>query len=265
MNQSNRFKYGSFLLPTLFFIPITFYSCDVYNFSSPQPIDKENIYEFPEGFRGTWESEGTSYLLTRKYALVISRDTEEIANGAWPKLNERGEYLNSDFQESFQTIYYDSLKRPIDTSDNYVLKAPLIYEKDERGDLGKGYSYVSKHDRIIIFKIDTLCIDLGQNAFLRQIDNNTYVLNIHNTNLGSDVSYNENWWQVILLEKKNDKSIDRREYSPKITGLACMFHTRPLSKESDVYYFDCHWTRADMLRMMREGYFEPGSELRPTY
>ena len=261
MDRLRGHKRGFYLRPILFFLPIFFCSCDVANFSMPQPIDKENIYEFPAGFQGKWLNEpGDSilYFVNKRYLLVISHETDKISTESRSKLQEKRN-LDLSSPNSLRTIYYDSLERPRDTVDHYVLRGPYIYEKIGERSLGKGYPYIIHQNAITISKNDTICIDLGQNAFLRQLNKNTYSLNICNRVLGSEATEHENWWTVILLENDGNKFIRTWECSSKIGETACMFYSSPSEKVS-VYYLDCQWTTADMLRLIKQGYFEPTSE-----
>jgi hypothetical protein len=259
MSKFNRDKYErGHLLFVLFSVTILFCSCDIHNFSMPQPIDKENIYEFPEEFQGRWINAGMdeSFFVSKKYGLLISHDTTEISTESLSKRNLKGEYLEPTLYNSFRTIYYDSEKRPFDTVDNYVLRGQYIYEKFSG--LGRRYRYIIHHDTITIFKNDTTCIDLGRNAFLRQINKNLYSLNICNRILGRDANEYENWWTVILLENQANKCIRSWEMTSKMENMSCMFYAETDREIS--YYFDCQWTAADMLRLVKEGYFEPSSE-----
>lgn len=244
----------------LFGLPVLFSSCNAYNFSQPQPVDKINIYEFPKEFIGQWfaknEPESDCYIITSKNVLLIMHDTERIVNGAWPQLTDSGDYLYPpDQSRGFKTINYDSLKKPVDTIDHFLVRGQYIYERDPERFLGKGYPYGIKNDTIIIIKNDTTCIDLGKNAFLRQLSKNFYVLNIRKTILDYD-EFND-WWQIMILEKKEDQTVNIGECTDKAGELSCMFYDR--SSKSDIFYFDCQWTTADMLRLVKEGYFEVSS------
>jgi hypothetical protein len=245
-------------------LTVFFYSCTSYNFSQPQPVDKENIYEFPKEFIGQWFAEDAEdgsnidfYLISKKYAMVVLHDTERIVQGAWPKLSDTGAYLYPpDRPETFTTINYDSLKRAVDTIANFLFRGQYIHRIGHSRFLGKGYSYVIENDTIIIIRNDTICIDIGKNAFLRQLNKNIYVLNINKSILGNE--YYNNWWMLMLLEKKEDNSLSIWECSTKTANLSCMFYARPSAYHD--FYFDCLWTTEEMLRLVKEGYFEATSE-----
>ena len=302
--------------PLHFFVCCTslfFSSCDFYNFSQAQPVDKENIYEFPKEFQGNWTAandngnwiasndniagtfnstktlkefqryrfsgsvfqsilkkkdpdfresghskndDSVLYFVDKKSAMFIIHTKEKILTGAWPRLNSKGDFLYPpDSYSSIKKIEYDSLQKPIDTIDNYLLRGNYIYEVDDEGMLGKGYSYLSSKDRITVFKYDTICIDLGQNAFLRKLDANFYVLNIRKTILGEE-SY---WWRIMVLEKNNDQSFNIWECTSKSEKLPSMFYSR--DSKITIFYFDSKWTSAEMLRLINEGYFRISTDL----
>ena len=264
MKQTQRnFKIFNLLVLTVL-ISVIFYSCDSYNFTEAQPADKENIYVFPEDFLGSWlvKDEGMEdyYVVNKKNVLVITHDKLKIVKGAWPKLNEKGDTLMPPPAfKPFKAIVYDSLYKRMNTIDNYVLNKNKIYEVGDRRFLGKGYSYKTDNDTIIVFTIDTTIIDLGQNVFLRQLNKNFYVFNVRNTVLGKDAAEISDWWRVMILEIKEDKTFNIWQCTTKTDELSCMFYDRP--SKADIFYFDCKWTTADMLRLIKEGYFEVTSKL----
>jgi hypothetical protein len=200
-------------------VAILFTSCDSYNFSQPQPVDKSDIYEFPDEFPGRWETDtftseieftvpvkadtgysyinhddnfdkagpyvpaiqsqkhmsdddGSFYYFTRHYVLLIFPTHEEkIVTGAWPKLKNGKEFIYPNAYPKYnilKTIKYDSLKQAIDTVDNFIFNKDKIHEKDSDLFLYTGYRYYKDKDTIVVLKSDTVCIDLGQNAFLRK-------------------------------------------------------------------------------------------------
>ncbi|HEX4876588.1 MAG TPA: hypothetical protein VFV31_07945 [Chitinophagaceae bacterium] len=268
-------------------------SCDAYNFSQPQPADRENMYVFPDEMLGKWkedtftteidfsvplnnnsgdkyydntqplpadENEGV-YIITKHYVSLIFTSGEKIVKGAWPQLTNGNEFRYPDryfsYYKVMQTISYDSLKHPVDTTDNYILYRHKIYEKTQDRLLEKGYSYYSIGDTIVVLKKDTLTIDLGQNAFLRKLNASLYVLNIKNGILSDEMD--PAWWKVILLQITADDKIVQWEPASKSSRLGCMFYERP--SKSDYFYFDCQWSSDELLRLKAEGYFEKGSTL----
>ncbi len=239
-----------------------FSSCDSFNFSVPQPVDKTNIYEFPKALRGNWyvKDESQHYYFTKNYVLLLFSDTEKIVNGAWPKMDATGKVISlPDFYNSVETITYDSLKRPVDTVINYGFRNGHVYEIADRRFLKKGYPFVMDKDTVVVVKNDTICVDLGQNAFLRQLKRDTYVLNIRNNILGEDASDYSNWWRLIVLERKSDRLYNLWECTSKTGELSCHFFDG--NSKSHIFYFDCQWTSAEILRMMKEGYFEVSNEI----
>lgn len=260
-------KVPSFFRASGFFnllaVSFLFYSCDTYNFSQPQPSDKANIYEFPKDYRGSWLSTDTSekdahleYHIHKNNVLFISHSREAIVRGAWPKIDSKGEFVYPPgLMFSLESVNYDSLKKPIDTSENYLFKNKKIYELDNTG-LSKGYDYKTEGDTIYLLRYDTTFIDLGLNAFLRKLNSNIYVFNIRNTVLGTE----NPWWRIMLMEKNNNQSFRIWVCSSKKGAFPSTFHKHHFDG-SDIYYIDTSWSTADMLRMYNEGNFEIEREL----
>ncbi len=131
----------------------------------------------------------------------------------------------------------------------------MIYEIREEVFLEKGYSFRLDADTIIVFKNDTICVDLGQNAFLRKLNENLYVLNIRNSILGEESS----WWRLILLEKTKEPVIKLWECDSKAGELSSMFYSQLVKR--DVFYFDSKWSASQMLELIEQGYFTVSATL----
>jgi hypothetical protein len=236
------------------------FSCNAYFFSQPQPVDRKNIYSFPSFFRGSWVADGDSsvYQIGKKNITIINHSTEKIVKGAWPQIHDKADTLHlPPHYASFQTILYDSLKGPVDTTNNYLVRDEFIYELSSNGHLKKGYSYQILEDTFLVQKNDTSYIDLGQNAFLRQINKQFYVLNLSNAILGDE---EEGWWMIMLLEKINSHSFNTWEFASSAAKLPCMIYSR--NTKADVYYFNCSWTSRELERKIQEDYFDISSRLR---
>lgn len=288
-----------FLLPAL-------HSCNAYNFSNPQPVDRENIYEFPDEFLGAWYevdtfsstfsdtiplkgpaannsrpglqysagsrlsySEGlsktadmdSSHLrISKKYVQLIFLSRERVAMGAWPKVGKQGELVypgSCRFSDELQReIKYDSLQRPVDTINNYLVSGDRIYRSQHNEYLDKGYAFYYDHDSIIILKNDTVNIDLGQNAFLRKLDDKRYVFNFLNRLIGDDGSRFDQWWSLRILEINGPGTFQMWDCSGKTGDLPSMFHAA-VSK-ANIFYFNSQWTTAEVLALLQQGYFETG-------
>ena len=262
--KSNNPKYDRF---SRFFmiicLPALLYSCDTYNFSQPQPYDKENIYEFPKDYRGSWLSTDTSekdahleYHIHKNNVLFISHSRESIIKGVWPRINSKGEYVYPPaMMFSTESVIFDSLKKPVDTTENYLFKNNKIYELDNNG-LSKGYNYRTEADTVYMLRYDTTFIDLGLNAFLRKINNNIYVFNIRNTVLGTE----NPWWRIMLMEKNDNQAFRIWICSSKKGAFPSSFYMHH-NDGSDIFYIDTAWSAADILRMYNEGNFEIEREL----
>lgn len=270
-------------------------SCNFYNFSQPQPYDKEKIYQFPAELLGDWKEKDTmtydlqlsvplngkggnqsntgndqqnkgapgkkdddnvSYSFCRDYLAIFISGKNKILAGAWPRLNKKKEFIYPpEGFEGEEEILYDSLKKTVDTVRKYLISGNRIYEIDPDRFLTAGYAYARLKDTITVLKKDSLYIDLGQNAFLRKLTDSLYVFNINNSILS--VGEGENWWRLVVLEIAANGQLNQWECNSSTGKLPCMFYERP--SKYDQFYFDCRWSTAEMLWLIREGYFEKTS------
>lgn len=242
--------------PLLMFpvLAVLFCSCDTYNFSHPQPVDKESIYVFPEIFQGSWINEDSEivYISKNNFGFEMNQQLK-VVKGIWPQKNDKGAYLYLlPSYRAFSSIRFDSLQKPIDTIVNYIQHADHLYEITDNGQLEQGYHYMTQQDTLIIFKKDTMIVDLGQNAFLRDIGDGFFVMNIRNQVLGQE----SRWWQLFVMEKKENDKINIWYCSYGLTKNAGMFY----EKQSD-YYFNSQWTAADIKKLVQQGAFEMCNQL----
>ena len=281
------------------------FSCDNFYFTVPQPVDKDNIYEFPAEYRGYWISVGNSsgagadlfpgaqyeglrmrdvafsnnttatywqndssdelFLVEKKYALYIVASERMVLKGAWPRLDGKGGFLYPGDLATQKKITYDTLRRPVDTVDNYIVSGEYIYEVQVDGFLSRSYPYRSNGDTMIVLTKDTICIDLGQNAFLRKLSDHLYALNMRTRILGTE----SDWWQVRLVQRTSDNHLKMWTCNSAVASLPSMFYHAGTGKDhGDSYYLDSKWTSEQMLKLISEGYFEiygdlikPGSQV----
>lgn len=291
--MKRAFIYRCFIIIPKSIIGLIFLAgCNSYNFTEPQPVDKENIYEFPPAFRGIWienndttnsnnelgthysggpfnqtssrnliasgqsnDTDSSWYVIDKSFSMLIVHAKEKIAAGAWPKIDPEKTLTDAPFFNYFRRIEYDSLLNPLDTINNYVIRGNRIYEIYEERFLEKGYPFRYDGDTIVVFKNDTICVDLGQNAFLRKLNDNYYVLNIRNSILGEESS----WWRLILLEMNDEPVIKLWECNSKTGELPSMFYCKTIKK--DIFYFDSQWSASDILKLVKEGYFTVSATL----
>ncbi len=252
---SIRINYN--LLIFIFCLPFCIISCDSYNFSVPQPVEKENMYEFPQVLRGTWKSEDDNDIIyiSKNYASLRSTGKEKIVRGAWPVLNDKGNFTYPPhLYKSFYTVRYDSMKNPIDTLTNYLLDGENIYKVNEEGKLGKGNNYQIEKDTIIFLNNEVVTIDMGRNAFLRKLNNEFYVFNFLNSILGTD----NPWWQITILQIKAGEQLVIWDCTEKLKTHPSMFYK---AKSTGDYYFNATWTTGDIMHLIDEGKMAISSKL----
>jgi hypothetical protein len=239
---------------------VFFSSCTEYYFSRPQPIDKKNIHVFPKELRGKWTANDESgdewFEAGKNYGMYIVSNERRVVAGAWPRVDDSGIFIYPlPYYNTFQTIKYDSLKKPIDTIPNYIIHGDLIFEKANDGRLENGCRYFFTNDTIHITGNDTIRVELGQNAFLRKLNQNFYVLNIRNYIMGKD----NDWWQLTILQINDDRSITMLAPSGKLGTLPFLIYGNHTGDY--VFYFDPGWSSADLLKLIGEGYFQKSNEL----
>ena len=236
-------------------------SCSVYHFYSPQPLNRPGLYTFPAAMRGVWVAEigspGEMIEIREKYALYTWTETGSVVRGAWPKLDKEGalRYLPGPFLP-LCTVHYDSSGMPRDTVSNFIFRDQLIFEVLDDGRLGNGYPYRNRGDTVEILKSDSLVIDMGRNAFLRRLGENTYAFNIRETIFGEK----EGWWQVLLIEGTSDTTMNICTGNPKLAQQPGMFF-ETVRGWAEQYYFKLGWSAKDMLMLLKAGGFEITSSL----
>ncbi len=242
-------------------------SCQISHYLYPQPVDQKNIENFPKAFRGQWSEEeqqdeggeGSFFLISKKNAAIIIHGTDTIIKGAWPRKDNNGTYMPPPpFIKAFSTINYDSLKNPVDTVANYLIKDSLIFRMEGSQGLSKGYRFYITGDSIILLQKDTNFIDLGKNAFLRKLNSRFYMLNVRNRVLGESWAEANDWWQLNLIETTGKSSFNIWDQTEKFKELPYMVLLKDTAFSSD-YFYDCRWTTNELLRLIKEGYFEAGS------
>jgi hypothetical protein len=192
------------------------------------------------------------YYISKKYVLILIKQEEKLVKEAWPKYQPGKGYSHLPVNiYSFQKIQYDSLNKPVDTVDRYIIRGNRIYEKNENEYLERGYSYKMVNDTIVINKLDSITIDLGQNAFLRKLTDSIYVFNFHRAAIMGEEG--GAWWNIIILQSNGKKQFYQWDCNGKTANLPCMFYARP--SKSDQFYFDCRWSSAEMLQLMNNKYF----------
>lgn len=267
-------------------------SCNVYNFSTPLPTDQPDLAEFPQAFLGKWKEDTFhssidmeistrgmagyfsgnkgikdqwTYQVFPKYIQVVFREENRVISGAWPRLDKEGNFIYPPFgTRSFFTekeIKYDSLRRPVDTIDNYVIRRGKIYEVAEHYRLEKGYSFYDDFDTIVIRKYDTLYLELGQNMKLKKLNDSLYALNILKAMLGGEAD--AAWWMMLLLEINPNGEITEWDIAYRASELPEMIYDR--SSKSDYLYFDAAWDKAQLLHLKKTGYFQPSGTLIPVH
>ena len=243
-------KYGRRLSLVIYLI-LSLTSCEMYHFEKPQPVDGENIYQFPKEFRGSWQDD------KRESIVTIGKNEFSIAGGDAMKVvnaisNRRDTAWNRYY---LKTIRFNKETNRNDTVVNYVLKSGKIYEI-RQGGLERGFPYVLKNDTLYFKKEIFVEFELNRKSFLRKLTDTSYILNLHEESLGPLMEGRTGpWWQIVLLEKMNDGKIKFRQVDVLVKENSSRIYSK-----GDDYYFDVSWTRQDLLKLVNRGLFERGKE-----
>ncbi len=223
-------------------------SCDSYYFSHPQPVDAVALPAFPESFRGTWYSDDRQEIWVEPASIgIIRQDTLRLMKGAWPR-RVKGKWLFPDNGFSgFSTIRYNAQQKPMDTTANYLINGRHLYAFRDSTELEQGFHFRESGDSLFVFQTDTLAVDLGNNAQLRQVGEGLYLFNLRNHILGED----NRWWQLFVLEQTTPDTLKIWYCAQGLTHDPSMFYA-----SDHTWYFNSAWTKADLLRLIRAGYFE---------
>lgn len=232
-----------------------FSSCDVYYFSHPQPADKENNYEFPATLIGVWQEEcdNETVNIDVRHLSFTDRVSRRVVKGYWPKKisDDSLQYLPGSYIAE-HAVLYDSLNRPVDTINSFVIQKEHIIELKDDKSLGLRYDFKRDKDTLLIDEVDTLWLDLGRNAFIRKINDRYFALNI----LSGTMEESRSWWQLIILEKLAADTIVVWTGASKLEQSTYMFYSF-----KNNYYFDCSLTSSELLKMIRREDFEISNRL----
>ncbi|SMD37330.1 hypothetical protein SAMN04488029_3355 [Reichenbachiella faecimaris] len=144
-------------------------ACSQHYFDQPQPVDGQNIYAFPEPFRGIW-TDGRDSLIVGKFY--------------------------------FSNIEYKNLSIPYtkaDTTAYAIFKNNKVYPYDSLRQqiMGTSQSFEIRNDSIHYSTRDILEVQLGKRAFLRQVGDQ-FALNVKGEN---------EWWELFLMGVTDQKKV----------------------------------------------------------
>lgn len=223
-------------------------SCERYHFSTPLPVDERNIYEFPKSFRGTWLVHEDTFEIGSNFLRNISWESDKIYSGVLTRYQPA----------SLKTVRYDSAKHSMDTVINYFIRGKKIYRNSE--DLAPGSFFKIKDDTIYLNTRNKMEVYLGPYAFLRRISEDAFILNMSEEGIWSEITGKGTWWQLALIEKTADREIFIRLIRDKglleSTGAYAELCKDSVTLRKSDYYFDSHFTRQELLRLIDKGLFE---------
>jgi hypothetical protein len=229
-------------------------ACNTNNFSEPQPANSTNLFEFPAMFHGKWADKDYNVVETDGKHITFV-DILDIRVPLDSTVYVQDKVINKTtgaVSKHISTISYDTAGKPSDTTLEYVIREPFIYKVGSDNLLQTGYRFKQSKDTLVIFKNERQGIDLGNNAFLRKVTDSLYALNLSNRILIRDNYF----WQVLLVQKTARDEINFYVPSDRMNSLSCMFY-----QYGDNLFYDCKWSGEEILRLIKDGYFEKTSTL----
>jgi len=190
-------------------------SCDQFYFSTPQPIDAKNIYEFPNEARGSWTDNGDSIIVGRKNFISVEYSEKKIA------------------------------KSEVKSSSRYKLKRDKIYITDtEKGLKGRrGFPYSLKDDTLYYKEAEVFELALGDETFLRKGEQ-VYILN---------TKHGKNWYEIFLIELEDPETTITRYL--KADDLNKIKDLKRLHVTHNQYFLEASWTKKDLTALLQKGVF----------
>jgi hypothetical protein len=148
-------------------------------------------------------------------------------------------------------IHFDSLQNPVDTVHHFIEYNNRIYPvKQSDFGLKAGLPFYRSLDTLIAQNEEISVVDLGRNAFFRQVNKDCYVLNLHS----SQWSEEPGWWFVYIISVEGD-ALELRDILPDNSDSLKLHFYQDDNDKSYLYYYDLSWTRAQMQEKFRKGEF----------
>jgi len=190
-------------------------SCDQIYFTSPQPIDEENIETFPEAIQGVYMDQNDSIIFGDDYFRSVDYNDKKI-----PKIE-------------------------VDTSDNYILKDQKIYivDKGEEIKVKGGFPFTIQDDTLYFSELTVMEIALGKKAFLRKVGDN-YIVNIKEEH---------EWYNLVFMEIAGNGDLTARILNEK--DLEKMPGITRIYEDNGDYYLSAHMTSRTLNELFQKGVF----------
>lgn len=191
-------------------------SCDAIYFTSPQPFNTKNIYEFPKEYRGYWVNDGDTTIIGKNY------------------------FIHKEYKQT-----HSIAKKEIDTSTIYILKNNKIYIKEKYEDilLTEGFPYQQQNDTIYFKAREIIKLSLGYETFLRKVDQ-YYILNTSNTTT---------WWTLYLIKKTLDNTLEISILKEEDLKSNSNFETIYNAEEG--LFLDAKWSITELKNLIQKGGF----------
>lgn len=242
-------------------------SCSVNQFSSPQPVDAENLYSIPKNLRGTYLADDDTLTLGADFIKISSSGTMKVINGLWTspleavradstgntKLSHQDSVIMRSNFKSLRTRRYNEETKSWDTVSNYLVSGNRIFKINSDGKLNRGLPFRIRQDTIHYTEAGSL-LQLGPGAFLRKISANSYAINVNRGGYFDEGKEN-GWWILIVIQRTKDGRIWVRDLDSKIERT-----TTPIYIADGDKFFDVKWTKQDLIKLIEHS---DSTELKP--
>ena len=240
----------------------TLFSCTVYHFEYPLPIDTENLKSNPKSLQGIWfndKGERAFNISKNSIELIDDRRGEEemfrVYNGIIDSLAQSKGF------RGLQHVAFNVEDHKHYNKTGYVIKDDEIYSVED-GKLQLGRAYELKGDTFYVNPAPPrmphslkLSFIIDRDYYLRKVSNNRYLINLPEANLLSFCMSNiESWYQVLLFEKAKDGRLMLRMVNSSPDSVKIMHD------DGDTY-LRCRWNREQVNRAINSNFFSDNQVL----
>ena len=128
--------------------PVALFSCTVYYFNEPQPIDSSNIYKMPSKLIGSWYIKDSMDILREDFdSISVGRDYYHLIT-------------REQVREAKSNVVSDSTV--------FIVNNKIYVTVD--GEVSGGYAFSMSNDTMVINMVENELVQLGKRAFLRKIN-----------------------------------------------------------------------------------------------
>ena len=203
-------------------LPLVLFSCTIYYFDEPQPVDSQNIYKMPAKLIGSWYIKDSTDLTREDYdSISIGKTYYHLTTRE--RIVEEVSKVESDSNifKIYNKIYYT-----------------------ENGVLNGGFDFSTLNDTMTIYTVENEIVELGKKAFLKKI-NYGYILNTNHDKM-------IDWWSLKFIDTRDNEKIIIRYINDDDVG---KFPTHLVLSEDYKNYIKAKWSSNDIQSFIDKGGF----------